>query len=205
MSIFFINLFQDLWSLAVAHVIMIRWGYKVGLHVIRLRLRLGPKAKTLPSAVHENKSDNAAGQPFQNQGEGKESCVSDDSRSSSEEFEIAHCSICQSGITYYRYHKCTYCIEEINICDSCFIENRHSIHNKYIQTFTLNPDCLDNPKIVCCDSCGQVFPINDETMVWSCKICEDYCICEKCRFQDMHYVHQDNFKMIFIKAYIEII
>ena len=160
------------------------------------------KVNTSEGAVHENNSINVEGDYFQNQVMGKNQFETEDNGSSSDDFDVTQCGICQSGITSYKYHRCTFCTEEVDICDSCFLENQHSIHKKYIQTFTLNPDCLDDPKIIFCDSCGQVFPINDETMVWDCKICGDYCICEKCRFQDMHYVHKDDFKMIFIKAYI---
>ena len=160
----------------------------------------GPKAS--PSVVLQTNSSNADKQTIQNLVEGREHFSSDRSEGSSEDIEIAHCGLCQADIKSYSYHKCTYCLDEIDICDACFKDNRHSIHKRYIQSFTFHPGCWEDPNMVICNSCGQVFPINDETMVWNCKICEDYCICEKCRLQRMHNVHKDNFKMIFIKAFI---
>ena len=41
------------------------------------------------------------------------------------------------------------------------------------------------------------------TLVWQCKICQDYCLCEECKIIEMNEIHCKEFKHVHLNIYKE--
>ena len=99
------------------------------------------------------------------------------------------------GMTWY---KCTDCID-IDICTNCWLKDIHSQHKQQMFKFRCPRDW--NPPY--CDSCGYSFPPNNYCEIFKCEVCEDFCLCIKCRNAFAHMKHTNKLRPIGVLDYVK--
>ena len=105
------------------------------------------------------------------------------------------CDIMMSGSAGTVWYRCTDCID-IDICQNCHMKDFHSHHKRHISRFTCPAaEQMDDGY---CDACGVLFDWNkyNVRIGYQCNLCEDYCLCARCKSKLMHINHSKYLKPI---------
>lgn len=127
----------------------------------------------------------------------QETSITNDGDSDSSEGGTFSCDGCggmmsgDSGMVWYR---CTEC-DDVDICTDCFLRNVHGHHKRHIHKFV----CPVDWNSCYCDSCGVV--LNVDAVLFSCRLCEDYCLCGSCKKQRMHIKHNKHLTLDSVTQY----
>ena len=97
-------------------------------------------------------------------------------------FSCDGCGVMMKDEGYW--FRCTDC-DNIDFCAECFINGNHDHHKRHIHKFV----CPEDWDLCYCDCCGTNFPHEDETYLYQCTMCEDFCMCAVCKYQLMHTKH----------------
>ncbi len=93
------------------------------------------------------------------------------------------------------WYRCTYC-GDTDVCYECFNKDIHKQHKTHLQKF-IAPTNWNTPY---CDACG--FTFSDPTgKLFICSMCEDYCICHKCKNKLLHINHSKHMKEECVETY----
>ncbi len=95
------------------------------------------------------------------------------------------------------WYRCTDC-NDIDVCHECFIKDIHKHHKSHLQRFT----APTNWNIPHCDACGFSFT-NSDGLLYKCTMCEDYCLCNKCKNKLLHINHGKYITEVSVEKYIK--
>ena len=98
-----------------------------------------------------------------------------------------------------RWYRCATCVD-IDVCIDCFYKDIHAHHKADLQIFKA-PDDWNAPY---CDACGFSFT-DPDGILYQCTKCEDYCLCERCKFKLLHFHHCHYLKQVFVEQYLKYI
>ena len=108
------------------------------------------------------------------------------------------CGIMMSSDAGTTWYKCTDCID-IDLCTNCWLKDLHSQHKQQMFKF-MCPESWNKPY---CDAFGHSFPLMNFSNVYKCKICEDFCLCSKCKASYAHMKHTNKLRPIGVLDYIK--
>ena len=92
------------------------------------------------------------------------------------------------GSTWYRCNEC----DEGDFCLECYTKDVHGHHKRQLSKF----ECPLNLDLPHCSACGHYIPMDGtDAFLYKCKMCEDYCLCRKCKNRFLHTRHSKHLKL----------
>ena len=99
------------------------------------------------------------------------------------------------GTIWYRCNEC----DDGDFCLECYNKDVHVHHKRQLSKFT----CPLHFGIPYCSACGHYIPVEGEdAFLYKCKLCEDYCLCRRCKNKFLHMRHSKHLQLCSTSQYM---